>query len=562
VNPILNTRSCRRTGKPVLELIALLSFFWCAVDRAPALAQTSIVEATINVSSQFSSSIGSGARALAMGGAFIAVADDGTAASWNPAGLCVLERPESSLVWQGVSELQTVLSGTTSDETFVADTFESRSHTRNDDLVFEESGRPFDFVSFAYPVRQGRWKLVPQFSFQRAVSFSLTSSADPVSFESAEASVEEVSGEITTSESELFAVGALGGRSSGGIDIYAASLGVSFREDLYFGVSLNWWRGETEAVQTVRFEVEGHQAFTGVEDSRFTLGLASSLSSTETRRGFNTSFGVLWKPTSKLRLGGVFKTPFDLERKAETSFVSSAKFSPLIAPDSPGELTPVLISSTESTEGGTVEWPSTIGLGASFSPTDSLTLSTDFTWSGWSDVIYQASSRDTNVPPTGSDRDLCASRGGDFSIGENGQGFCEIAIRTLWPTGADPDLPESDTNLRQVDTQQFRFGAEYLIVGPSFGGLTALPLRAGAFTDRQYFQQTNRTPVTFVGITAGFGLVWPHLSFDVAYVHKTGNYRNRDFFLAEPPEFLSISIADEDDTFSSNQLYLSGIVRF
>ena len=30
--------------------------------------------------------IGSGARALGMGGAFIAVADDATAASWNPGG--------------------------------------------------------------------------------------------------------------------------------------------------------------------------------------------------------------------------------------------------------------------------------------------------------------------------------------------------------------------------------------------------------------------------------------------------------------------------------------------
>jgi long-subunit fatty acid transport protein len=540
--------------------MALLSFFLWGVDRTPSFAQTSIVESTINVSSQFSSSIGSGARALAMGGAFIAVADDGTAASWNPAGLCVLERPEASLVWQGVSDLQTILSATSSDETFVVETFQSRSHLRVDPLVFEESGRPFDFVSFAYPVRQGRWKLVPQFSFQRAISFSLSSSADPFSFQSADASVEEVSGAVTTSETELSARGALEGRSSGGVDIYAASLGVSFREDLYFGLSLNWWRGETDSVQTVRSDVEGRQAFTGIEDSRFTLGLVSSLSSTESRRGFNTSFGVLWKPTSKLRLGGVFKTPFELERTAETSFVSSATFSPLIAPESP-ELTPVLISSTESTEEGFVEWPSTIGVGASFSPTDSLTLSTDFTWSGWSDVIYEATSRDTNIPPTASDRDLCESRGGSFTTSDDGQGFCEIAFRTLWPTGADPDLPERDDNLYQVDTQQLRFGAEYLIVGP-FAGLTALPIRAGAFTDRQYFQETDREPVTFVGVTAGFGLVWPHFSFDVAYVHKTGSYRNRDLFLAEPPEFLSVSIADDDDTFSSNQLYVSGIVRF
>ena len=42
--------------------------------------------------------VGSGARALGMGSAFIAVADDATAASWNPGGLIQLETPEISSV--------------------------------------------------------------------------------------------------------------------------------------------------------------------------------------------------------------------------------------------------------------------------------------------------------------------------------------------------------------------------------------------------------------------------------------------------------------------------------
>ncbi len=43
---------------------------------------------------------GSGARALGIAGAFTAVADDATAASWNPAGLTQLERPEVSIVYR------------------------------------------------------------------------------------------------------------------------------------------------------------------------------------------------------------------------------------------------------------------------------------------------------------------------------------------------------------------------------------------------------------------------------------------------------------------------------
>ena len=43
---------------------------------------------------------GSGARALGFAGAFTAIADDATAASWNPAGLIQLKRPEVSAVYR------------------------------------------------------------------------------------------------------------------------------------------------------------------------------------------------------------------------------------------------------------------------------------------------------------------------------------------------------------------------------------------------------------------------------------------------------------------------------
>jgi len=42
--------------------------------------------------------VGSGARASGIGSAFIAVANDATAASWNPAGLSLLDKPEFSMV--------------------------------------------------------------------------------------------------------------------------------------------------------------------------------------------------------------------------------------------------------------------------------------------------------------------------------------------------------------------------------------------------------------------------------------------------------------------------------
>ena len=47
--------------------------------------------------------MGLGARAFGMGGAFVGLADDSTAAYWNPAGLIQLEKPEVSLMYSVLS---------------------------------------------------------------------------------------------------------------------------------------------------------------------------------------------------------------------------------------------------------------------------------------------------------------------------------------------------------------------------------------------------------------------------------------------------------------------------
>ena len=70
--------------------IILFSFIPSQITHAQALSR-------IEVPSSMNP-VGSGARALGMGGAFIAVADDATAASWNPGGLIQLETPEISAV--------------------------------------------------------------------------------------------------------------------------------------------------------------------------------------------------------------------------------------------------------------------------------------------------------------------------------------------------------------------------------------------------------------------------------------------------------------------------------
>ena len=101
--------------------------------------------------------VGSGARALGMGGAFIAVADDATAASWNPGGLTQLERPEISIVYDW--------------DTFSED-FSSGAHPElSGDQDIRLDG--INYLSVAYPIpwTVGGRNLVVSLNYQRQYDF-------------------------------------------------------------------------------------------------------------------------------------------------------------------------------------------------------------------------------------------------------------------------------------------------------------------------------------------------------------------------------------------------------
>ena len=104
---------------------------------------------------------GSGARAAGMGDAFIAVSDDGTAASWNPAGLAQLRQPEFSLVYV-VSEHGLDLSGVRSLDESVAYATPSYGYT-NSSIDFASAAVPFSVAGKPATVQLG-WHRLYQLS--------------------------------------------------------------------------------------------------------------------------------------------------------------------------------------------------------------------------------------------------------------------------------------------------------------------------------------------------------------------------------------------------------------
>jgi hypothetical protein len=145
--------------------LVCLAVLW--VGLAPAVwAQTLPFGISLPPSLNFATSpspVGSGARAVGKGTAFIAVADDATAASHNPGGLIQLQTPEVSVVgsYYVRSEIQDVT---------VADT-----------MVADQTLDRFDlnYLSLAYPFEFLRRNVVVSLNVQRL--FDLQSATDVVS---------------------------------------------------------------------------------------------------------------------------------------------------------------------------------------------------------------------------------------------------------------------------------------------------------------------------------------------------------------------------------------------
>ena len=113
---------------------------------------------------------GAGARAMGTGGAFIAVADDATAVSYNPAGLAQLLRPEVSLVLEA-DRRNLALTGfqgqAPNQATTFTDTWSRNTHDRP------------TFASFAVPWKHNGHNYTFLASYQRL--FDLTPPTAPPS---------------------------------------------------------------------------------------------------------------------------------------------------------------------------------------------------------------------------------------------------------------------------------------------------------------------------------------------------------------------------------------------
>jgi len=421
--------------------------------------------------------LGSGARAFGMGGAFLARADDATAASWNPAGLSYLRRPEVTVVGARNSFVRRpTVAGATR---LIDDRF---------------AGNTLDFAAATYPIQMGPASGAVQLSFQRVFSFR---------------------GERRVERTDQL----LSSDGHGGFDVLAFATGFHAVRTLRVGATLNRWVNGYSQVR-IRRAPRG--------DTIQNLDLRLT--------GWNFNAGVIWSPTESFNLGvvgkSVMKGSVNLDRRRRDDIpqprpsppvttYNAANDEALRSEDNPREH-PIDVS---------LSIPGAVGFGASWQPRSVLTVSADYTRTFWSigRIHNFFTLARTEVDP---------STGEPSEQGPPARVFPSLRYPTL-------------DDLRQADTEQFRLGAEYVILGQR----VKLPLRAGFFTDKQYFFDFRGRPPRFLGYTVGLGVVAGPVLLDVAYLRETGRYLDPE---ADPDDPAATG-AERSTRF--NRLFVSIIYR-
>jgi long-chain fatty acid transport protein len=120
-----------------------------------------------------------------------------------------------------------------------------------------------------------------------------------------------------------------------------------------------------------------------VANSAYELG-SMGLDGTATDIGWNA--GLKWKPAPSLSFGAAYRSEIELDVKGDANFLATtpAGFDIIgMTTDATSPYSRTRVSSTVST---TIVLPASLGLGVAWQPTEKLTMEFDAEWTGWSSL--------------------------------------------------------------------------------------------------------------------------------------------------------------------------------
>ena len=278
--------------------------------------------------------LGAGARAAGMGGAFTALADDASAASFNPAGLALLLRPEASLVVDGRRR---------------SDDHAGFSNLEGGGVeLYDPSSSSFDtadpnFASATWPVTAAGRNLTFQLSYHRLIDFTFDS--------------ERRFDERTAEGSPLATIDQ---RIDQQGDVSTLSLAAAYQltQRLSLGLTLSRWDGAWAFSTNTR---EEHPD--GLPDATLRYRQDNDWS------GWNLTGGLLLRYRylnvgASLRSGftGDYRVDSRLDTSFETPFEPSSRFS------------------------GELRWPASFTVGVAVKPLETWVVTTDYAEYDWDDM--------------------------------------------------------------------------------------------------------------------------------------------------------------------------------
>src|SRR5262249_26032699 len=211
--------------------------------------------------------VGSGARAVGRGTAFIGVADDATAASHNPGGLVQLQRPEVSVVGSYFVRL------------------ERQDVTQPDTRVEGQRLDSFDlnYLSVVYPFELLQRTVVVSLNVQRL--FDLQGATDVIS-------------RFTT----IDGIQRVRSRQQGGLFTISPAMAVQLTPTFSVGVALNVWPNLFGNGWTQEVTVQG-QGFLGSGNRIVPFTAQGHIKEDFDFQGVNVTTGFLWTINDIFSLG-------------------------------------------------------------------------------------------------------------------------------------------------------------------------------------------------------------------------------------------------------------------
>jgi long-subunit fatty acid transport protein len=317
-----------------------------AADPARRLDQRMEIPSSFNP-------VGSGARALGMGGAFIAVADDATAASWNPGGLIQLERPEISAVGSMFHRVE--------DIEFSVDP------SANGQMSVSKDG--LNYLSAALPFSLWGRNMIVSANYQNLYDFTRKWTFD-----------------IQTDEPDRIQQ-SVDYASEGSLSALGLACAVQITPNLSFGFTVNFWE---DGIYENKWEDRRYQRGT-VTNGGETFQFEAFTKDRYSFSGINANLGILWNVSAQWTLGAVFKTPFEAGIAHDRAFQSVVR-------DSAGVHSQTFNAFSEN---ATLDMPMSYGIGISYRFSKRFTAAIDFYRTEWDDFVLTDENGNKTSPITG-----------------------------------------------------------------------------------------------------------------------------------------------------------------